>query len=111
MLISDSIDPCSSYEAINEWQRSVRNNKVETAKCDSFLKEGWYRVTSQAGEEMPTSCPKNGFRCGTIEPVWLNGIYNTSKMPNQFYNLAMEKLPRKTLFEKRVYSVVSDCKI
>lgn len=77
-VVSDAINPCSSYKAINEWQRSVRYTEVKTAKCDSFLKEGWYRVTSLAGEEMPTSCPTNGFRCGTIEPVWLNGTFPAS---------------------------------
>ena len=24
---------------------------------------------------MPTTCPKDGFRCGTDEPIWLNGMF------------------------------------
>lgn len=75
---ADTTDPCTAYDTINDWQRSVRYSDISTVTCDSFLKEGWYKVTSQAGEEMPTSCPKNGFKCGTMEPVWLNGTFPAS---------------------------------
>lgn len=43
--------------------------------CDSDLKSGWYKSISKAGSDMPTECPKGGFRCGTHKPIWLNGKY------------------------------------
>lgn len=39
--------------------------------CDSSLKEGWYRITSGAGELMPTECAEFGWRCGTANPIYL----------------------------------------
>ena len=40
--------------------------------CDNFLKEGWYRITSGAGDQMPTECPLGGFRCNTAKPIYLD---------------------------------------
>ncbi|CAC5389963.1 unnamed protein product [Mytilus coruscus] len=40
--------------------------------CDSNLDEGWYKITSCAGEKMPTQCTSDGFKCGTTFPIWLS---------------------------------------
>ncbi|XP_063416475.1 uromodulin-like [Mytilus trossulus] len=40
-----------------------------------FWESGWYRVTSGAGEEMPTECIHGGFRCGTAHPIWMNDTF------------------------------------
>lgn len=52
-----------------------------SAISDDFLDSGWYRIESEAGENMPTE-PPGSFRCGTWYPIWLNGtvfccLYNT----------------------------------
>lgn len=66
-------DPCDTTEIIDDWQRSVAFGILEhgTQICDNTLAEGWYRVTSGAGELMPTKCPVHGFRCNTFEPIYL----------------------------------------
>ena len=50
----------------------MANADASSPICDTFL-SGWYRVTSGAGENMPTECIDGGFRCGTISPIWMNG--------------------------------------
>ncbi|CAG2254629.1 unnamed protein product [Mytilus edulis] len=68
-------EPClpENHKPLNNWRRSFGNNNTDITLCDSFLDPGWYKPISKAGNIMPTTCPKDGFRCGTIEPVWLNG--------------------------------------
>lgn len=82
-------DPCSTHGTIKEWERSIRNNKVSSTLCDSFLKEGWYKITSKAGEVMPTTCPHYGFRCGTVEPIWLNGEKTIVSLMNMLNDFSM----------------------
>ncbi|XP_019616250.1 PREDICTED: uromodulin-like [Branchiostoma belcheri] len=67
-------DTCTDYTADDEPKRSVQYNATtnSTLLCDRGLSTGWYRFTSAAGGEMPTTCPPN-FACGTREPMWLNG--------------------------------------
>jgi hypothetical protein len=65
------LDPCLTTQQITEWQRSLSN--VDTFDmCDTFLREGWYVVSSNAGSMMPTECPVGGFRCGTTYPIYLS---------------------------------------
>ncbi|CAG2201048.1 unnamed protein product [Mytilus edulis] len=64
-------NPCITTLQINDTIRSVTYNKTSDL-CDSSLLEGWYKITSTTGELMPTSCPKMGFTCGTISPIWLS---------------------------------------
>lgn len=64
-------DPCDTTEIIDDWQRSVAFGTDTTQICDNFLAEGWYRVTSPAGELMPTECPIGGSRCNTDKPIYL----------------------------------------
>lgn len=76
MFLLISGDPCLDYKTINEWERSTAN--TFGSACDAFLHPGWYRITSKAGEVMPTECIEYGGRCGTAYTIWLNGSY-----PNQ----------------------------
>ncbi|VDI76667.1 Hypothetical predicted protein [Mytilus galloprovincialis] len=64
-------DPCLTTNQISEWKRSISYGDTNVI-CDSFLYEGWYKVTSGAGEMMPTECPKDGYRCGTADPYYLS---------------------------------------
>lgn len=76
-MISIFIDePClpANYKTINQWERSVGNLKGGQI-CDNILKPGWYRPVSLAGNAMPTDCQKNGLKCGTMFPIWMNGKY------------------------------------
>ena len=77
-------DPCLeiNHKEINNWERSTQNNNTDTSICDSFLEPGWYRATSYAGELMPTSCLENGFACGTVIPIWMNGSFPSSGETN-----------------------------
>ncbi|VDI76668.1 Hypothetical predicted protein [Mytilus galloprovincialis] len=71
-----------NHNEINDWRRSVANNNTLPAICDSFLKTGWYRPTSKAGQYMPTECPLNAFTCGTTHPIWMNGVFPESGETN-----------------------------
>lgn len=70
-----SVDPClqSNYKELNNFKRSVGYN-VTSTMCDAFLRPGWYRPVSQAGNMMPTECPEIGIACGAFYPIWMNGI-------------------------------------
>ncbi|XP_035693440.1 pancreatic secretory granule membrane major glycoprotein GP2-like [Branchiostoma floridae] len=71
-----SSDPCTDYTADEEPKRSTQYNVTanSTLLCDLGLSTGWYRFTSAAGGEIPTTCPPQ-FACGTHEPMWLNGTH------------------------------------
>jgi hypothetical protein len=50
-------------------------------------------TTSYAGELMPTSCLENGFACGTVIPISMNGlekisIYNLSDIIDKYLPVA-----------------------
>lgn len=71
-------DPCLTYKVLdtpNEDARSVANAALPSAICDNTLEAGWYRITSYAGERMPTECVYGGMRCGTSRSIWMNGNY------------------------------------
>ncbi|CAG2252440.1 unnamed protein product [Mytilus edulis] len=66
-------EPCETPNVIDNWKRSAANNLTDnTFLCDSRLEEGWYRITSTAGERMPTECLIGGYRCGTAYPIYLS---------------------------------------
>lgn len=71
-------DPCVSYKVLDTADaitRSVANANNSPSLCDNTLEAGWYRVTSYAGERMPTECIVGGMRCGTSSSIWMNGIF------------------------------------
>lgn len=74
MFVLDDACLKINHNEIDDWRRSTANNNTLPAICDSFLKTGWYRPTSKAGQYMPTECPVNAFTCGTTHPIWMNGI-------------------------------------
>ena len=70
-------DPCTSYQVLdseNDHSRSAAN--VDGSRCDDQLVTGWYRITSKAGERMPTECIIGGGRCGTTFSTWMSGKQN-----------------------------------
>lgn len=70
------IDPCTNHSIIeNEEKRSsayTYDFETEFAFSDDALEEGWYKVISKSGTEMPTKSPDT-FKCGTWYPIWLDG--------------------------------------
>ncbi|VDI64888.1 Hypothetical predicted protein [Mytilus galloprovincialis] len=77
-LIQSMGDPCVSYKVLDTADaitRSVANANNSPSLCDNTLEAGWYRVTSYAGERMPTECIVGGMRCGTSSSIWMNGTY------------------------------------
>ncbi|GFR59693.1 von Willebrand factor D and EGF domain-containing protein-like [Elysia marginata] len=73
-------NPCSGsiYNELNEPHRSTgyETGYPEKPICDIHLPEGWYRFTSKAGGEMPTTCPDR-LKCGTVVPIWMKGTHPT----------------------------------
>nr|XP_006812409.1 PREDICTED: uncharacterized protein LOC102807374 [Saccoglossus kowalevskii] len=41
--------------------------------CDAELNKGWYKFSSVAGNDIPTSCVPTG-HCGTQFPAWINDV-------------------------------------
>ena len=78
LLLAD--DPCSSWAALDEPDRSQFHSikgANTRAKCDrDGFTSGWYRFTGRAGSKMATECVPL-FRCGTEKPVWLHGRHPT----------------------------------
>ncbi|CAG2238262.1 unnamed protein product [Mytilus edulis] len=68
-------DPCTIYDKIeNQEQRSTNHSYDWDAIAinDVVLHEGWYRIISRSGTDMPTSA-QDMYSCGTKNPIWLNG--------------------------------------
>ena len=54
------LDECDLHEKDFRWQRSIGNKLTFGAYmdyCDTDLKPSWYRFSTKAGEDMPTTCP------------------------------------------------------
>ncbi|XP_076111545.1 von Willebrand factor D and EGF domain-containing protein-like [Mytilus galloprovincialis] len=70
-------DPCTNHSLIeNEEKRSsayTYNFDTDFAFSDDALEEGWYKVISKSGTEIPTEAPDT-FKCGTWYPIWLDGL-------------------------------------
>lgn len=64
-----NLEPCTSYIAENNEQRStayiVKTGSVSQSGDRQGFTPGWYRFTSGAGGEMPTSCPPER-ACGML---------------------------------------------
>lgn len=50
----------------------VTDQSSDDIISDGLLNNDWYRIISENGDKMPTY-PPGLFRCGTINPIWLNG--------------------------------------
>ncbi|CAC5420227.1 unnamed protein product [Mytilus coruscus] len=72
---------CSNYTLMKYVDRRAVANVLDHgnvhAISDDFLDSGWYRIQSEAGEDMPTE-PPGSFHCGTWYPIWLNGSLPTN---------------------------------
>ena len=79
-LILSQTDPCNNYKRLEEVKRSagysLNLTNSEIAISDDRLEQGWYRIISAAGTEMPTEAP-GVFRCKTWYPIWLDGTLPT----------------------------------
>jgi hypothetical protein len=69
------------YKTINDPRRSTgydvsSSNNTRNHLCDRHLLQdnAWYRFSSEAGGELPTTRPKLG-SCGTYIPIWMNGSH------------------------------------
>lgn len=76
VFISIEFDVCSNYTLMRYVDRRAVANALDFgnvhAISDDYLDGGWYRIESEAGENMPTE-PPGPFQCGTWYPIWLNG--------------------------------------
>ena len=70
------MDGCTNYTVLSEGDRAQGNTQPPHNRSDSGLVTGWYRFQGAAGDRMPDKCVLN-FRCGTYNPVWLNGTHPT----------------------------------
>ncbi|VDI39770.1 Hypothetical predicted protein [Mytilus galloprovincialis] len=70
-------DPCVTYKRLdNAEKRSTgffADWTSEESISDDMLEEGWYRIYSDNGDDMPTSQLPGTKYCGTMNPFWLNG--------------------------------------
>lgn len=78
--IFKNIEPCSrtSYSLKEGQYKRSSNYTIQSndiAISDSFLSEGWYRFGSGAGNDIVTWAPSI-YQCGTIYPMWMNGMLN-----------------------------------
>ena len=75
-------DPCNDYKDTKDdttaWQRStgyIIPKNSQTSKSDRRgFTNGWYRFTSPAGGEMPTTCPKER-ACGKCETFFFFAFF------------------------------------
>ncbi|XP_048773487.2 uncharacterized protein LOC125678824 isoform X3 [Ostrea edulis] len=85
VVLSDS---CSTYDTMTG--DVVRRSSAyiltptDTAICDSFLDEKWYRLDSLAGNDIVQTCPPVT-HCGTLYPLWMNGtqLVNQSEVTQE----------------------------
>ena len=73
------IDPCNSYQLLNDSSRLSTNRQTFPKLCDrdSILPD-WYRLTSHNGSNLmlATRCIPL-FRCQTLSTGWINGSHPT----------------------------------
>ncbi|XP_057308609.1 von Willebrand factor D and EGF domain-containing protein-like isoform X3 [Hydractinia symbiolongicarpus] len=77
---ADNTEPCADYTAVDNYQRSIGYklpSSSHATTCDRKWLATWYRFTSGAGGEMPTSCPPK-YGCGSKGSVWLDGTNPTT---------------------------------
>ncbi|CAG2249643.1 LRP1B [Mytilus edulis] len=69
---------CEKYTAIKNEEKDQRTIsltwQIVRSTSDEYLDDKWYRIFSANGDQMP-SHPPGIMHCGTIYPIWLNGIY------------------------------------
>ncbi|CAC5420228.1 unnamed protein product [Mytilus coruscus] len=68
-------DPCTSHFTMQDQEKRSAVYQfefgVDTSINDVMLTDGWYRIISSKGDDMPTD-PPDMMKCGTWYPIWLN---------------------------------------
>lgn len=67
-------DPCHDRNVVelNDMaKRSPSYAMDSTPLCDRYITETWYKAT----DHVMTTSPPSLTYCGTLYPVWLNGIH------------------------------------
>ncbi|OPL22093.1 hypothetical protein AM593_09641, partial [Mytilus galloprovincialis] len=81
-------DPCVTYKRLdNAEKRSTgffADWTSEESISDEILVEGWYRIYSDNGDDMPTTQLPRTKYCGTMNPFWLNGSGPVHCPPTNF---------------------------
>uniref|UniRef100_A0A3Q0RN22 UMOD/GP2/OIT3-like D8C domain-containing protein n=1 Tax=Amphilophus citrinellus TaxID=61819 RepID=A0A3Q0RN22_AMPCI len=74
--ISQSVDPCYSYTALNNDWRSTDN--TNNNNCDVYANfQGWYRLfLRNSNARIPERCIDSN-RCGTTLPLWMREPHPT----------------------------------
>ena len=55
--------------------RSAANETLPSFfECDTRITEGWYRIRSPAGTDIPTECVPEQ-RCSTLGTIWIKGCF------------------------------------
>lgn len=71
------MDSCDAYKSLHKAEKRSTGFYVDWTSddpiTDETLKEDWYRVISDNGEDMAISPPGLKF-CGTTNPIWFNGM-------------------------------------
>lgn len=68
---------CGSYNSLQVSNKRsidyITDLSLDVPISDHALEMGWYRMINDNGDQIPTS-PPGLLHCGTIHPIWLNGI-------------------------------------
>ncbi|XP_071174260.1 von Willebrand factor D and EGF domain-containing protein-like [Mytilus edulis] len=104
-------DPCVTHtKLVNAEKRSTgffADWTSEESISDDILEEGWYRIYSDNGGDMPTrQLPGTKF-CGTTNPFWLNGTLPTFKDGNMTVEACMQT--NQSICEESVYIMIRNC--
>ena len=67
-------DPCDigNYVLWNDNDGKMSSGYGSGSTCHRPFTDGWYRVVSPAGTDMPIGCVDRA-HCNTKKPIWLNG--------------------------------------
>ena len=89
-------------------KRSSSYEMDSTPLCDRYITETWYKVTNHI---MTTSPPALGY-CGTLYPVWLNGLqflWFHIAYKNQIHSFVLTNLKLQMFSTKQLSFHHSDC--
>ncbi|XP_063442417.1 von Willebrand factor D and EGF domain-containing protein-like [Mytilus trossulus] len=72
-----------------------------------MLKEGWYRIYSDNGGDMPTTQLPGTKYCGTMNPIWLNGTLPKFVDGNMTIEACIQT--NQSVCEESIYIVTRNC--
>ncbi|XP_076109571.1 pancreatic secretory granule membrane major glycoprotein GP2-like [Mytilus galloprovincialis] len=104
-------DPCVTYTRLdNAEKRSTgffADWTSEESISDDMLKEGWYRIYSDNGGDMPTTQLPGTKYCGTMNPIWLNGTLPKFVDGNMTIEACIQT--NQSVCEESIYIVTRNC--